>query len=478
MTKRERNLLLVFIMTVSLWLPASGSDRREGPTGEGPTVRREDSDVETVDPTLAIVGGWLIDGTGHVPYGDAVVLIAGNRIKAVGRRGELTVPPQITVIDARGKTILPGIIDAHNHLEGVGLGDADAEFTSTPEKLKQVILQNAQLDLLSGVTTIRDLGSSEMVLELREQVEAVGPRLFAAGPQFVKRDPTATPNPNFIEFDDPRDAKRKVREQIAKGVNVIKVRLPAQRALPSLKEIEAIVEEAHRGGVKVAVHTDVPFEAAVRLAVKTGIDTLEHSAALRVGDDLLLREIGRKNLIVVPTLFQMQAQQMDVLIRSDEELIESPLAERLPPEWLQALRQRAAAWRKTLDDWRGLRGYDALRALRQALNSVARAQSLGVKMAIGPDTGSDLVPHGRIYRDLEFYANAGLQAMDVIQMYTRNAAEALGKEKELGTIEPGKFADIILVEGDPLLDITAFRNVVQVIKGGKVIELPRASQQE
>jgi imidazolonepropionase-like amidohydrolase len=147
------------------------------------------------------------------------------------------------------------------------------------------------------------------------------------------------------------------------------------------------------------------------------------------------------------------------------------LAERLPPEWLQGLRQRAAIWRKTIEEWRALRGYDPRSALRDAFNSVARAQSLGVKMAIGPDTGSDLVPHGRIYRELEFYANAGLQAMDVIQMYTRNGAEALGKEKELGTIEPGKLADIILVEGDPLLDTTAFRNVALVIKGGKIIEV-------
>lgn len=476
---RQNTLLLTLTLIVSVWLtvPAlemGGNGDPANGSGETPS----EVDLAELEPTLAIVGGWLIDGTGHVPYDDAVVLIAGDKIKAVGRRGRIAIPPGVDIIDAQGKTILPGIIDAHNHLEGLGLGEDDREFTNAPEKLKKVILRNARLDLLSGVTTIREMGSSEMVLTLREQIEAVGPRLFAAGPQLVKREPEAPLFPNLLEFDGPRDARRKVRDLIAKGVDFIKVRLTAQRPLPTLREMRAIIEEAHDAGLKVAAHTDVPYEEAVRLAIEAGVDTLEHSAVLRVGDDLLLREMVRKNIILVPTLFQLQAQQIDPLLRSDDQLIEPPLADRLPPEWLQGLKQRAAIWRRVISEWRTLRGYDPQEALRDAYHSAVRARSLGVKLAIGPDTGSDLVPHGRIYRDLEFYAQAGLPPMEVIQMYTRNGAEALGKEKVLGTIEPGKFADVILIDGDPLFDMRAFRNVVMVIKGGKVVKpTPREAQQ-
>jgi imidazolonepropionase-like amidohydrolase len=473
MRKRQNVLLLMLMLIVGLGSAAVGSGREENDAGKT-AIGEVTNGVEAAEPTLAIVGGWLIDGTGQVPYSDAVIILAGDKIQAVGRRGRISIPPNIETIDARGKTILPGIIDAHNHLEGLGLGEDDREFTGTPEKLKQAILQNAQLDVMSGVTTIREMGSSEMVLELRDQIEAVGPRLVAAGPQLVKKNPDAPLYPNFLEFDGPKDARQKVRSQIAKGVDFIKVRLTVQRPLPSLEEMKAIVKAAHDAGLKVAVHTDVPQEEAVRLAIEAGADTLEHSAVLRANSDILFRQMMRQNMILVPTLFQIQAQQIEPLVRNDDELIEPALAEQIPAEWLQGLKQRAAIWRRTVEEWRALRGYDPRQALREAYNTVVRAQSLGLKMAIGPDTGSDLVPHGRIYRDLEFYANAGLPPMQVIEMYSKTGAEALGKEKVLGTIEPGKLADIILVDGDPVFNMSAFRNVVVVIKNGKVVKSPPA----
>lgn len=480
MKKRHNLLLLMLTLAVGLWptLADSGQDGDQADEGKLAKVLSGEvgSGVDAPEPTLAIVGGWLIDGTGQVPYDDAVVLVAGDKIVAVGRRHRMTVPPNVEVIDARGKSILPGLIDAHNHLEGVGLGEDDRELIREPDKLKQVILHNAQLDLMSGVTSIREMGSSEMVLELREHIEAVGPRLVAAGPQLVKKSLDAPSSPSFLEFDGTKDARQKVRDLIAKGVDLIKVRLVVQRPLPSLDELRTIIKTAREAGLQVAVHTDVPYEQAVRLAIEAGADTLEHSAVLRAANDLLLRQMARQNMILVPTLFQLQAQQIDPLLRGDDGLIESPLVDQLPPEWLQGLRQRAAIWRKTLEEWRVLRRYDPQRALREAFNAVVRAHSLGVKLAIGPDTGSELVPHGRLYRDLEFYVNAGLPPAEVIQMYTKNGAEALGKEKVLGTIKPGKLADIIVVDGDPLLDPGAFRNVVVVIKGGKVMKaLPSAN---
>ncbi|MCS6806809.1 MAG: amidohydrolase family protein [Acidobacteriota bacterium] len=489
MMTRRHILLLMLIVVVGSWPTAVGSGQHGDDPGQTEIASISAPELlngpDALEPTLAIVGGWLIDGTGRIPYADAVVLIAGDKIVAVGPRARLSIPPQVEIIDARGKTILPGIIDAHNHLEGIGLGDDDRELVNTPEKLKQAILQNAQLDLQSGVTTIRDMGSSNLVLQMRQQIEAVGPRLFAAGQQLIKKSSDAPALANCVEFDGVREARSRTRELIAKGVDLIKVRLVAQRPLPTLEELKAIIRTAREANLKVAVHTDVPHEQAVRLAIDAGADSLEHSAVLRANNDLLLRQMARQNMILVPTLFQLQAQQLDPLMRSDDELIESPLAELLPAEWLSALKQRAAVWRKNMEDWRTIRQYDPQRALRDAFNAVVRAHSIGVKMALGPDTGSDLVPHGRIYRDIEFYISAGLPVMDVIQMYTKNGAEVLGKEKILGTIEPGKLADIILLDSDatslhsdPAFDRRAFRRVSVVIKNGKVVKNLSASTTE
>jgi imidazolonepropionase-like amidohydrolase len=451
-------LLLTVVILVLIALP--------------PVGRLCAEDEATSEVTLALVGGWLIDGNTPLPFENPVVLIAGNKIKAVGRLGRVRIPAGVNVIDVQGKFILPGLIDAHAHLEGLGLGERDAEFTDTPEKLRHAILQNARLDLLSGVTSLRDCGSSELVLKLREQIEAEGPRLFASGPQFVKRDPTQPSSPLFLEYDGPKDARRKVREQIAKGIDFVKVRLTRQRPLPTLEELSAIVAEAHRAGLKVAVHVDVPYDEAVRLAVMAGVDTLEHMAPLRTYDDRLLLEIVRRNMILVPTLYQIHAQRVDPLEKTDEEVIEPPLRNRLPEELLHALAQRAALWRRHVLEWRA-RGYDPKRTLREAFRSLMRARLLGVKVALGPDTGSDLVPHGRFYKELALYASMGIPPIEVIQMATRMGAEALGREKELGTIEPGKLADLIVIDGDPLLDPEALRNVVLVIKDGRVIEVPR-----
>ncbi len=437
----------------------------------GPNALRANDDADA-EVTLALVGGWLIDGNTPLPFENPVILIAGERIKTVGRLGRVRIPPGANVIDAQGRFILPGLIDAHAHLEGLGLGERDADFTDTPEKLRHAILQNARLNLLSGVTSLRDCGSSELVLKLRDQIEAEGPRLFAAGPQLVKREATASASPLFLEFDGVKEARRKVREQIAKGIDFVKVRLTRQRPLPTLEELSAIVSEAHRAGLRVAVHIDVPYDEAVRLALMAGVDTIEHMAPLRAHDDRLFLEMARHNIVVVPTLYQLQAQRVNPMEKNDEELIEPPLQTRLPPEIRHALTQRAALWRRLALEWRA-RGYDPKRALREAFRTLTRARLLGVKIALGPDTGSDLVPHGQFYKELVLYANMGIPPIEVIQMATRMGAEALGREKELGTIEPGKLADIILVEGDPLLDPEALRNVVLVIKGGQVIEVPR-----
>ena len=260
---------------------------------------------QTRDVTV-INGATLIDGTGRQPLVNAVILVEGERIKAVGVQGKIKVPRHARVIDARGKFITPGLIDCHCHMEMVGLGslvDLPPEWDTTENRL-QLTLINARLDLLSGVTTVRDLGSTNVLSQVREEINSgnhLGPRIIAAGHQLVKRKPGAYMDKTFVEYDGPEDARQKVRQEVALGADWIKIRLTHRpvRPLPSAEEMRAIVEEAHRLGRHVAVHTDVPDDEAVQLAIDAGVDSIEHNAALRAADDRILNQMAQKGIALM-----------------------------------------------------------------------------------------------------------------------------------------------------------------------------------
>ncbi len=426
--------------------------------------------TQTQDVT-AIKGATLVDGTGRQPLRNAVIVTDGERIRSVGVEGKIKIPRGAQVIDARGKFIIPGLIDCHCHMEMIGLGDlADLPPEwETPERRRQLTLINAKLDLLSGITTVRDLGSTESLFKIRDEINSgaqIGPRIFAAGQQLVKKSPGAYLDKTFIEYDGPDDAREKVRRQVALGAEWIKIRIPHRpnRPLPSVEEMHAMVEEAHRLGRRVAVHTDVPDDEAVQFVVNAGVDSIEHNAALRVKDERILSEMARKGIALMPGP-SLYVQRLDNRDASDA--LTAATKRLMPQEVLSVLNRVPDLLREQTESMKKS-GWDPKQVQARFVSEVRRARKAGVLLIFGTDCGAELMVHGQQYKALYGETQMGSSPMEAILMATRDAARVLGKQNELGTVEPGKMADLVILEADPLADLHNLGKVNAVMKGGRL----------
>jgi imidazolonepropionase-like amidohydrolase len=394
----------------------------------------------------------LFDGKGAAAVSPGLVVVEGNTIKAVGAGAAL--PPGAQVIDLGDATLLPGFIDAHTHLSGESTdnwyqGTVDNMRRTLPEKALRAG-EYARRTLLAGFTTVRDLGSGDSVdVGLRSAIAAgvvPGPRMLVAGNSLGARgghcDQTGYPYLLFgresglpegvaAGADGFRDA---VRFSIKYGADVIKVcatggvlSLTDEVDTPQLTqaEMDALVEEAHRLRKKAAAHAHGAEGAKV--AIRAGIDSIEHGSFL---DEAGLRLMKERGTFLVPT-----AMAVEYTGRRPRNY---------PPEIAAKAKAAAEAHARTL---------------RQAVR-------LEVKIAFGTDSG--VSPHGRNAEEFRLLVDHGLSAGGALRAATSSAAELLGLEKRLGTLEAGKEADIVAVAGDPLADIGATEKVVFVMKGGKV----------
>ncbi len=413
----------------------------------------------------AIHASTLLDGTGASAKHEIYVTVKDGRITGVSTK----TPKNLEIKDFPNDTVVPGFVDAHGHISMIGLGEeADAKLVN--EKNREAwVLCNARDALASGVTTLRDPGAYLWTLAMRPRIEATGLRWITAGRQLVKKDPKAYMDPMFVEFDGVDDARAQVRARKAEGSEFIKLRLTKQRPLPSLAEAQAIVDEAHKLGMRVAVHIDVPFDEAVHLAIAAEADTLEHNAPLRVSDpDVTFPTLVQRKIIVVPGIGNWMAR-FETAWTDNSEIPEQPLRGKLPPVLVKAmqehadeLRQQNAAMQKD--------GFNPDVRRKQLREETMRAFKAGVLMATGPDTGIDLMPHGRLYKDIEWYSDSGVPLEKVVQIATLNGARAAGIEKETGSIETGKAADIVVLRGDLTSQGSPdFRDVLLVVRGGKVV---------
>ena len=405
-------------------------------------------------PVTAIKAGTLIDGTGAAPVKNAVLLIQGERITAAG--ANVAIPRGAAVIDLSGATVLPGFIDAHVHLAGRTIGDGDwqhSRLTEMPSQLALLGAAHAQQTLEAGFTTVRVVGSVHFGdLALRNAITAgwiPGPRIVGAGVSFGIRgghcDETDGLQPDALEHEagvaegvaDGIDAVRDaVRYMVKYGADVIKIcatggvlSLTDSAGLQqySEEEMRAIVETATLLQRRVAAHAH--GTAGIKAAVRAGVTSIEHGSILDSEAVALMKAHGTW---LVPTLLA------GVTVES------LATAGRLPPPI--AAKALAIAPRMRA-------------SFRLALDA-------GVKIALGTDAG--VMRHGSNAREFELMVKYGMTPMQAIVAGTLSGATLLGTEQNVGSIAPGKYADLVAVRGDPLQDITVLQHVDFVMKGGTI----------
>ena len=407
----------------------------------------------------AIRCGRLIDGKNDAPVSNAIILIEGERITAIG--ASLQIPPGAELIDLSNATVLPGLIDSHTHLlqnyDGA-LGGDDPNMILTVTQLgntRRALLGAAmgREDLEAGITTVRDLGNSghNGDVALRDAIYAgwvVGPRivastraLAAAGGQFgeVSAETQKIIEQEYAVISGTESARRAVRQAFYDGADLIKVIVNTGPRVVSLDEMKVIVEEAHRVNRKVAAHAI--GDQATRIAAEAGVDSIEH--AYTVPDDVL-KMMAEKKIFLVPT-DGPEETYLDIFVK----------AKKPSPEELE--QQRA-----------GLQQF-----IKGSRSRLARALKAGVRIAAGSDMYYQLPGKTRGQASLTMlraYSEAGMTPMQIIQAATINAAELLGAQRRLGSLETGKVADIIAVADDPLKNISALEQVKFVMKGGKLIK--------
>lgn len=421
-----------------------------------------------IDRPIALVGGMLLDGYEAPPIHDSVVVIAGNKIIAAGPAHDVAVPQNAHVIDTRGKTVLPGLIDMHVHMELLGHGDYKEfyDFIGGIENLEPIREIAAKQLLRAGVTSAVDLGSTFDILETKRRIEAgeiAGPRVIASGPWISRLQVPVGIVPSERQFviKSPEEAAARTRELIERGVDVIK----AWEGL-TLEDYQAIVREAHKRGVKVHAHLFDPEK--VKLALDAGVDVLHHmgSAKNPPYDEALVLRIVHKKVPVIQTIAHRIWIPL-ATVAFPARLQDPVLQEDLPPE-LYAEFQRSFQLFHRRDYFR-----QDEREIRLSKLAARQFIEAGAVIGVGTDGGGRMNFHSEaMWREMSALVDSGMTPLQVISAATKTNAEILGSmdifggKRRLGTIEPGMLADIIVVDGDPLFDINVLGYVELVIKDG------------
>ena len=444
---KKYKLLPLATLMLSVFIPVSSQTQTritpEPPIGKGVVVLK---------------AARLIDGTGAPAVTNAVVVIDDNRITAAGRAGAVKIPANAKVIDLGDVTLLPGFIDLHTHLIGRTLGDPAGENALVRDYASfGAILgvQNARATLMAGFTTVRNVGADGRFddFALRKAIDegwTEGPRIAAAGHSLGIRGGHCDDNgyrPGMFDpgiedgiADGPDQVRAAVRYQIKYGADVIKTCATAgvlsegSAAVGvtqyTYEELKAMVDEATKLGRKVAAHAH--GTEGIKIASRAGVASIEHGSFL---DEEGARLMKANGTYLVPTLSAAEGVE------------------------------RAA---KT-GVLKGLRAEKALAAAAAVRNAIKLAVANKVPIAFGTDAG--VVPHGANAHEFQLLVEwGGLSNMDALVAGTSSAAKLLGWEKNIGSLTPGKWADIIAVPGDPLKDIRATERVVFVMKNGVIFK--------
>jgi imidazolonepropionase-like amidohydrolase len=392
---------------------------------------------------IAITGGVVIDGNGGPPLEGGTVLIRAGRIEAVGPAGSVTVPAGAQVIDARGKSVMPGLADMHVHLTG-GWDGVAVDLLGYHRYLNSL--------LYAGVTTVLDVGNVQpYVLQLRQEIAAgrlTGPRIYAAGVMLDGADPRWPPAAYSIASVDqvPTIVARQKRD----GVDILK----AYGGL-SLQMVNGLITEGAKVGLKVIMdNAAVPLDRVVQ----TGLHATAH---LRSGQtDETIRLMKERGVFVVTTVVNGERARRNL----DLSYLEEPLIKDvMPPFFLDDLRKSVAA--------RPPANPQQVRdRVRASLAEVKRQFDAGITVVAGTDAPYPGNFQGEgVHRELELYVEAGLTPLQAITAGTRSAARLMGAEGEWGTLQAGRRADVLVIAGRPDRNIAETRKVEAVIQAGRVV---------
>lgn len=421
------------------------------------------------DVPVAITNAMLLDGYEAEPIHRAVVVFEDGRIVASGPDHDVSVPANAVVIDAGGKTLMPGLIDAHVHVDLIGHGDYDRyyRFLRGTERLDEVMPIAARQMLRAGVTSAIDLGTPFQIIKLRESIRAgdiPGPRLTISGPWITRVYLDGVPDDYQLMIDSPREAATRTRELIERGADVIKTWVGLTG-----EDYEAVVREAHAAGVKVHAHLYHPD--AMRAALDAGVDVFQHAGSARNPpyDDELVSRIAHDAVPIVQTISH-RIWVYPATVAFPERLLDPVHRDDMP----------ADIYEEVMDSFRNFHRlpyfHDIGQETRNARRSASQFIEAGAYMGVGTDAASPLNFHSEAMSfEMRALVESGMTPIQVISAATKTNAEILGRFDELGTIEPGKLADLIIVDGNPLADIDALSRVDIVVKDGGVWYSERAA---
>jgi len=402
-------------------------------------------------PIVLIKAGKLLDVRKGVYIQNAAVLVEGDRIKEVGLLAEIQphVPKDAHIIDLSKSTVLPGLIDCHTHLMA-RFPDIDDAYLITLAKESQAYralegASNARVTLHAGFTSVRDVeseGSGYADVALRDAIRTglvEGPRMQVAtrGIAAVGQYNPFHVSPDLVNFptgaqmiSGVEEARRAVREQIGNGADFIKVYADWNHPTLTFDELLVIVDEAHKAGLKVAAHATTPD--GIKNAVNAGADSIDQGYE---ADQKAMDLIKKNNVFLVPTVGVID-------------------------EWADHITPREGSPndRKWIDEF-----------LQSIQRELLMARTSTVKIAAGSDA-SRAKEQGKNALELNGLVRRGYQPIEAIRAATINAAELMSWQDRVGAVEPGKYADMIAVDGDPLVDVTILQRVKTVIKGGEIVK--------
>ena len=407
--------------------------------------------VMSVGQTKYIYCGKLIDGIGNNAQSEVTIIVDGNKITDV-RKGYIQAPSGATIIDLKSQTVMPGLMDSHVHLSGETSRNRYVEgFVLNPEDFAFRSVGYANRTLLGGFTTVRDLGGT-IAVSLRNAINSgyiKGPRIIAAGKSIattgghadpsngVNRELMGDPASKEGVVNSPDEARKAVRQRYKEGSDLIKITATGG-VLSNAKdgagahfteeEIRAVVQTAKDYGFKVAAHAH--GAEGMKRAIRAGVNSIEHGTFM---DDETIELFKKNGTYYVPTITAGKSVADSAKIPGYYPPLVVPKAIETGPK---------------------IQG------------TFAKAYKAGVKIAFGTDAG--VFMHGKNYMEFQYMVEAGMPPMAAIQSATIIAADLLGVRDKLGSIEKGKLADIIAVDGDPLTNIGVMKNVSFVMKEGEV----------